>query len=136
LTFLDNNVQEVTGTLKLRATLPNADHHFWPGRFVKVRLILDTLRNAVLIPAGTPLTSAQGPFVYVVKDDNTAEMRVIKPGQRQGDMLVILDGVKAGERVITTGQFLVQPGGKVHVTDPAAAVGSPAGAPAAAGENK
>jgi len=61
-------VQDGTGTVKLRATIPNADRRFWPGRFVKVRLVLSTLRGAVLVPASAPQTSAKGQFVYVVKE--------------------------------------------------------------------
>ena len=67
LTFLDNSVQNGTGTVNLRATVPNADHHFWPGQFVNVRLILSTAKGAVLIPNQATQISQQGPFVYVVK---------------------------------------------------------------------
>ncbi|HEV8582542.1 MAG TPA: efflux RND transporter periplasmic adaptor subunit [Thermoanaerobaculia bacterium] len=115
LTFLDNAVQDGTGTVKLRATIPNDDHRFWPGRFVKIRLVLDTLEKAVLVPAAAPQASAQGPFVYVVKDDSTAEQRTVTPGQRQGDLVVISQGVKPGERVVVNGQLGVTPGGKVRV---------------------
>jgi multidrug efflux system membrane fusion protein len=124
LTFLDNAVQGDTGTVKLRATIPNNDHRFWPGRFVKIRLVLDTLQEAVLVPAAAPQTSAQGPFVYVVKDDSTAEQRTIAQGQRQGDLIVISQGVKPGERIVINGQLGVTPGGKVKVEGGDAAVSS------------
>lgn len=114
LTFLDNSVQDGTGTVKLRATIPNGDHRFWPGRFVKIRLVLDTLQDAVLVPAAAPQTSAQGPFVYVVKDDSTAEQRTIAQGQRHGDLVVISKGLKPGERIVVDGQLGVTPGGKVQ----------------------
>ncbi len=120
LTFLDNAVQEGTGTVKLRATLPNADHRFWPGRFVKVRLVLSTQKAAVLVASAALQTSARGRFVYVVKDDSTAEFRPVTLGQRQGDLVAVTEGVKAGERVITAGQLLVSPGGKVRIEEPAA----------------
>ncbi|HSK81087.1 MAG TPA: efflux RND transporter periplasmic adaptor subunit [Thermoanaerobaculia bacterium] len=115
LTFLDNAVQDGTGTVKLRATIPNGDHRFWPGRFVKIRLVLDTLQEAVLVPAAAPQTSAQGPFVYVVKEDSTAEQRTVTPGQRQGDLMVISQGLKPGERIVVNGQLGVTPGGKVRI---------------------
>jgi multidrug efflux system membrane fusion protein len=115
LTFLDNTVQETSGTLKLRATLPNQDRRFWPGRFVKVRLVLETIPAAVLVPATAPQLSATGSFVYVVKDDSTAELRPVSLGQRQGDLVVVANGVKAGEKVIVTGQIAVMPGGRVRV---------------------
>jgi len=118
LTFLDNAVQDGTGTVKLRATLTNADRRFWPGRFAKVRLILNTRRDAVLVPADSPQLSAKGSFVYVIKPDSTAELRPVKLGQRQGDLIVIDQGLKAGERVVVTGQLGVTPGGKVRMTTP------------------
>jgi len=127
LTFLDNSVQEGSGTVKLRATLNNNDRSLWPGRFVKVRLILQTQRDAVLVPADAPQLSAKGPFVYVVKPDSSAELRPVKVGQRQEDLIVIKDGLKADERVVVSGQLGVTPGGKVRVlqpTDPAKATPS------------
>ncbi len=126
LTFLDNAVADATGTVKLRATAANTEHRLWPGRFVRLRLLLSTIPGAILVPAVAPQLSAKGPFVYVVKADSTAEMRPVKTGQRQGDSIVIEDGIKAGERVVVTGQLGVTPGGKVREV-------SPEGAPAPAG---
>ena len=114
VTFLDNAVQDGTGTVKLRATVPNADWRFWPGRFVKVRLVLGTQKGAVLVPATATQTSAKGPFVFVVKDDSTAELRLVTVGQRQGDLVAVAQGLKGGERVVTAGQLAVTPGGKVR----------------------
>ena len=115
LTFLDNSVQDATGTVKLRATIPNSDYRLWPGRFIKVRLVLSTIPDAVLVPASAPQVSTQGPFVYIVKQDSTAELRPVVLGQRQGDLVVIDHGVKSGEQVVVTGQLAVTPGGKVRV---------------------
>jgi multidrug efflux system membrane fusion protein len=126
LTFLDNSVQQTSGTVMLRATVPNVSRRLWPGRFVNVRLVLATLPGAVLIPAATPLDSAKGPFVYVIKDDSTAEPRPVKLGQRQGDLIVVEQGLKAGERVVTTGQIAVLPGGKVRVDQGSSAGDAPA----------
>ena len=114
LTFLDNAVQDGTGTVKLRATIANQDWRFWPGRFVKVRLVLGTQKGAVLVPATATQTSAKGPFVYVVKDDSTAELRPVTVGQRQGDLVAVAQGLKGGERVVTAGQLAVTPGGPVR----------------------
>jgi multidrug efflux system membrane fusion protein len=124
LTFLDNTVQEGTGTVKLRATLPNSDRRFWPGRFADIRLILGMHPGAVLIPADAPQMSAKGTFVYVIKNDSTAELRGVTVGQRQGELVVIDQGIKPGERVVVTGQLGVTPGGKVRIVQPAA-TGSP-----------
>ena len=125
LTFLDTAVQNTTGTVNLRATIPNKGSRFWPGRFVNIRLVLSTIQGAVLVPASAPQMSGKGSFVYVVKQDSTAEQRAVSLGQRQGDLIVVEKGVEPGERVVTNGQLGVTPGGKVRVEQP--------GNPAAAG---
>ncbi len=119
--FLDNTVQNGSGTVNLRATLSNADHHFWPGQFVDVKLVLTTEKAAVLIPNEAAQISQKGPFVYVVKADDTAELRPVSLGQRQGNQVVVTGGVAANERVVVTGQLLVRPGGKVRVAPDASA---------------
>lgn len=119
LTFLDNAVQNGTGTVNLRATIPNDGHRFWPGRFVNIRLVLSTIHQAVLVPASAPQMSGKGSFVYVVKQDSTAEQRSVTLGQRQGDLVVVEKGVEPGEQVVTNGQLGVTPGGKVRVEQPA-----------------
>jgi len=130
LTFLDNAV-DTTGTVKLRATIANADHRFWPGRFVKIRLILRMRQGAVLVPATAPQLSAKGPFVYVVKPDLTAELRPVRLGQQQGDLVVAEEGLAPGERAVVVGQLGVTPGGKVRIVEPSPAGGTPG--PAAGG---
>ena len=119
LTFVDNAVQTETGQVTLRATLPNPGHRFWPGRFVNVRLLLGTIPGAVLVPASAPQMSANGSYIIVVKPDLTAEQRQVSLGQRQGDLIVVEKGVAAGEKVVTTGQLGVTPGGKVAIEQPA-----------------
>jgi multidrug efflux system membrane fusion protein len=115
LTFLNNAVGNTTGTVNLRATIPNAGHIFWPGRFVNIRLVLNTIHQAVLVPSSAPQMSAKGSFVYVVKQDSTAEQRPVALGQRQGDLIVVESGVQPGENVVITGQLGVTPGGKVRI---------------------
>ena len=128
LTFLDNSVQGSSGTVLLRATVPNSARHLWPGQFVNVRLVLATLPKAVLVPSAAPQDSAKGPFVYVVKEDSSAELRPVKLGQRQGNLVVVEQGIQPGEHVVINGQIGVMPGGKVRVvTAPPAAAGPPAG---------
>ncbi len=126
LTFLDNSVQNGTGTIGLRATLPNADRHFWPGQFVDVKLVLATKKAAILIPNEATQISQKGPFVYIVKSDNTVDLRQVTLGQRQGDMIVVESGVAAGENVVVTGQLTIGPGSKVRID-----TGTPAAAPGA-----
>jgi membrane fusion protein, multidrug efflux system len=113
--FLDNAVQTGSGTVNLRATMSNPDHHFWPGQFVDVKLILSTEKGAVVIPNQATQISQRGAFVYVVKSDDTAELRPVKLGQRQGDDVVVTEGLAPNERVVVAGQMLVRPGGKVRV---------------------
>lgn len=124
LTFLDNMVQPASGTVQLRATIPNSRRHLWPGQFVQVRVVLNTIKGAVLVPSTASMVSAKGPFVFVVKDDTTAEMRPVSVGQRQGEMVVLTTGVKAGERIIVNGQLAVAPGAKVRITETKNADGS------------
>jgi membrane fusion protein, multidrug efflux system len=135
LTFLDNAVQDGTGTIKLRATLPNSDHHFWPGQFVNVRLVLMVQKGAVLIPNSATQISQKGPYVYVVQPDSTAALVPITLGQRQGDLVVVESGLQAGDQVVLTGQLMVMPGGKVMVVNKPPAAGAPGGAAAASAQS-
>jgi membrane fusion protein, multidrug efflux system len=114
LYFIDNAVQPGSGTVRARGVTPNPDRALWPSEFVRVRFILDTLKNATLVPSQAVQVSQSGPFVFVVKPDNTVDLRPVKPGQRQeGDLMVIENGVKDGEIVVVTGQLALAPGAKV-----------------------
>jgi membrane fusion protein, multidrug efflux system len=114
LYFIDNAVQPGSGTVKARGVTPNPDRALWPSEFVRVRFILDVLMNATLVPSQAVQVSQSGPFVFIVKSDNTVDLRPVKPGQRQeGDLTVIEDGVKDGETVVVTGQLALAPGTKV-----------------------
>jgi multidrug efflux system membrane fusion protein len=127
--FLDNTVQNATGTVNLRATLANPDRHFWPGQFVNVKLVLTTQKGAVLIPNQAPQISQQGPFVLVIKADDTAELRPVTLGQRQGNDVVVTSGLAQGERVVVAGQMLVRPGGKVRINPNASPANDKASGP-------
>ena len=114
LTFINNAVQPGMGTVRARATTDNHDRGLWPSQFVRVRLILETLKNAMLVPGGAVQIGQNGPYVFVVKSDSTLDLRQVKPGQRQdGETTVIIDGVKPGESVVTRGQLQLAPGMKV-----------------------
>src|SRR5438477_2277517 len=114
LYFIDNVVQPGSGTVKARGISPNPDRSLWPGEFVRVRFILDQIKDAKLVPAQAVQISQRGPFIFVVKPDNTVDQRPVKPGQRQdGEMMVIEDGVRPGETVVVTGQLALSPGAKV-----------------------
>src|SRR5881392_1248426 len=114
LYFIDNAVQPGSGTVKARGVTPNPDRALWPSEFVRVRFILDMLKNATLVPGQAVQVIQSGPFVFVVKSDNTVDLRSVKPGQRQeGDLSVVESGVKPGESVVVTGQLALSPGAKV-----------------------
>lgn len=114
LYFIDNAVQPGSGTVKARAVTPNPDRALWPSEFVRVRFILDTIKDARLVPLQAVQISQNGPFIFVVKPDNTVDLRPVKPGQRQdGDLMVIESGVEPGEIVVVTGQLALAPGTKV-----------------------
>jgi membrane fusion protein, multidrug efflux system len=114
LYFIDKAVQPGSGTVKARGVTPNPDRALWPSEFVRVRFILDMLKNATLVPSQAVQISQSGPFVFVVKPDNTVDMRPVSPGQRQdGDLTVIESGVNDGETVVVTGQLALAPGAKV-----------------------
>jgi membrane fusion protein, multidrug efflux system len=114
LYFIDKAVQPGAGTVKVRGVTPNPDRALWPSEFVRVRFILDTLKNATLVPAQAVQVSQSGPFVFVVKPDNTVDLRPVKPGQRQeSDLTVVESGVKPDETVVVTGQLALAPGAKV-----------------------
>ena len=115
LYFIDTAVQPGSGTVKARGVTPNPDRALWPSEFVRVRFILETIKDARLVPSQAVQISQSGPFVFVIKPDNTVDLRPIKPGQRQdGDLTVIESGVEPGETVVVTGQLALAPGAKVE----------------------
>jgi multidrug efflux system membrane fusion protein len=114
LYFIDNAVQPGSGTVKARGVTPNPDHALWPSEFVRVRFILDTIKDARLVPSQAVQISQGGPFIFVLKPDNTVDLRPVKPGQRQdGDLMVVESGIQPDETVIVTGQLALAPGSKV-----------------------
>ena len=114
LYFIDTAVQPGSGTVKARGVTPNPDHAFWPSEFVRVRFILDTIKDARLVPTQAVQISQSGPFIFVLKPDNTVDLRPVKPGQRQdGDLMVVESGVQPDETVVVTGQLALAPGAKV-----------------------
>ena len=114
LYFIDTAVQPGAGTVKARGVTSNPDHALWPLEFVRVRFILDLFKDATLVPSQAVQISQSGPFLFVVKPDNTVDLRPVKPGQRQdGDLTVIQGGVQPGESVVVTGQLALAPGMKV-----------------------
>jgi membrane fusion protein, multidrug efflux system len=120
----DNQIDQTTGTIKLKAAFPNTDNSLFPNQFVNARLLVNTLPNAILIPAAGLQRSQQGSFVYVVKPDKTVEMRPVTVGATQGDVIAISKGLQAGDVVVTDGVDKLQQGSHVSVQTAAIPPGS------------
>ena len=118
--MIDNQIDQTTGTMRLKATFPNPNHSLWPGQFVKVKLLLRTQRNALTVPSTAVQRGPQGLFAYVIKPDATGEMRPLKAEQLTAAIAVIADGLRDGERVVTAGQYRLQPGTRVDAREQAA----------------
>jgi multidrug efflux system membrane fusion protein len=115
LTFVDNSVDQTTGTILLKATFPNEDNALWPGQFVNVTLTLSELTNAIVVPSQAVQMGQTGQFIYVVKADQTVEIRTIKTGITFKNETVVQSGLAAGETVVTDGQLRLVAGSKVTV---------------------
>jgi len=115
LTFFDNAVDSTTGTIKLKGTFENPDNRLWPGQFVNVALTLMTQPNAVVVPSQAVQTGQVGQYIFVVRQDMTAEYRPVVAGNNIAGETVIQKGIQAGETVVTDGQLRVVPGMKVAV---------------------
>ena len=115
LFMIDNQVDPKTGMIKLRATFDNEKRDLWPGQFVRTRLILSTLQNAVVIPATAVQMTLTEPIVFVVKQGNTVEQRTVKLGQREGDEIIVLEGLKGEEKIVTEGQINLFNGAKIFI---------------------
>lgn len=120
IAFLDNAVDQTTGTIKVRAVFHNAGVTLWPGQFVTVRTKLYDEENAIVIPSRALQTGPNGQFVYVVKPDMTAEIRKVAVTRTQGDVSVLAPGsVAKDDKVVVRGALRLAPGSKVTIQDPA-----------------
>jgi membrane fusion protein, multidrug efflux system len=117
LSFIDNAVDTTTGTIKLKGTFPNRDHRLWPGQFVDVVLTLAMQPNAITVPSVAVQNGQNGTFVYVVKQNQTAETRSVFVTRTYGSDAIIGKGLSAGETVVTDGQVRLQNGAKVQIKD-------------------
>ncbi len=134
LAVVDNQVDSSTGTIKLKAYFPNARLQLWPGAFLTVRLLVDTRRDATTVPPVAVQRGPQGPYVYVVANDDTAARRLVKVGHEDQSASIVEDGLKPGERVVVDGASRLTDKVKVTIAQPAGtppAGARPADAPAA-----
>ena len=116
LALIDNEIEQGTGTIRLKGTFPNQDEALWPGEFVNIRLLAKTAHDALTVPSKALQRGPAGFFTYVVKPDSTVEMRPIDAGAITGGRAVVLGGLKAGEHVVTAGQYRLAPGVKVEAS--------------------
>ena len=128
LLTVDNQIDPTTGTIKLKAQFSNEDGALFPNQFVNLRLQLDTLRGATLIPSAAVQRSSQGTYVYVLKDDRTASLRPVKTGASEGESVAIESGVSPGETVVVEGSDRLRDGAKAEVPDASARPAADGGA--------
>ena len=115
LQVVNNQVDQATGTVQLKAEFPNADLQLWPGQFVNVRLLIDTLRGVVVVPTAAVQRGPNGTFVYALKPDSTVSVRLVGLGQQDETRAVIAKGLEATERVVTSGFAQLADGRKVTI---------------------
>lgn len=115
LYMVDNGVDEKTGMVKIRALFENTCRDLWPGQFIRTRLILTTLSNATVIPHAAIQMTRSDPIVFVLNEDKTVSQRKVKLGQRKGEEVIVLEGVKAGEKIVLEGQLNLSEGTKVFM---------------------
>ena len=115
LKTMDNQIDTTTGTVRLRAIFQNNENLLFPNQFVNTRLLVDTIKNAVIVPTSAVLNGSMGQFVYVVKADNTVTVRPVKIGPVDGERSSIQSGLQVGERVVTDGSDRLREGAKITI---------------------
>ena len=119
LTFVNNAVDTTTAMIQLKATFANENNVLWPGQFVDVAMVI-TSRTAIVVPSQAIQPGQQGPYVFVVKPDQTVESRLVTPGVRLGAETIVEKGLKPAERVVTDGQLRLVPGARIEARPPKA----------------
>ena len=117
LLVVDNQIDQTTGTVKLKAEFPNAELQLWPGQFVNVRLLVETLHQVVVVPTAAVQRGPNGTFAYVVKEDNSVAVRPVTVSQQDDTQAVVTSGLKAQDRVVTTGFARISDGTNVAVSN-------------------
>jgi membrane fusion protein, multidrug efflux system len=118
LAVVNNQIDQTTGTIQLKATFPNEDLKLWPGQFVNARLLVTTRKDGLVVPASVIQRGPNGSFAYVIKPDQTVEMRPVTVNQIDNGLALIDDGLQEGEQVVVDGQYKLQPGSKVILNAP------------------
>jgi multidrug efflux system membrane fusion protein len=118
LVVVDNLVDQTTGTVKLKAEFPNESLQLWPGQFVNVKLLVNTLKDAIVVPTAAVQRGPNGTFVYVANEDDTVSVRPVTVSQQDDTEAVLVSGVAVGERVVTTGFTQLNDGTRIAVGTP------------------
>ena len=113
LSVVDNQIDQTTGTVKLKATFANDGFSLWPGQFINCRLLLKTLKNAIVVPAAVVQRGPQGTFVYVINNQQQAEMKKVTIGETDAGFTLVKEGLQAGESVVIDGQYKLKPGSSI-----------------------
>jgi len=117
LEIVNNQVDPNTGMIKLRAVFENEEKRLWPGQFVRTRLILYTQKDALLIPTTAVQMTPSGPIAFIVTKHMTVEKRALTLGQREGERVIVLNGLQEGEQIVLEGQLNLTPGAHIYVVD-------------------
>jgi multidrug efflux system membrane fusion protein len=115
LSLIDNQIDTTTGTMRLKATFENLDGALWPGQFVSTRLLIGSRRGSV-IPEAAVQSGPNGNYTFVVKQDSTVEVRPVRVATSRDGQALIVDGIKAGEKIVTDGQYRLRPGSRIVAT--------------------
>ena len=115
ITFVDNQVDQTTGTIRIKATFPNANRRLWPGQFVNITIRMSSDPRAIVVPTVAVQAGPDGQYVFVVKNDSTVEMRPVTVARSAGIETVLREGVKPGETIVTDGQLRLVPGSRISV---------------------
>jgi multidrug efflux system membrane fusion protein len=115
ITFVDNQVDQTTGTIRIKASFPNTNRRLWPGQFVNVSVRMASDRDAIVVPSVAVQAGPDGQFVFVVKGDQTVEMRAVKVARTAAAETVIQEGLKPGETIVTDGQLRLVPGSRITI---------------------
>lgn len=123
--LIDNQIDQATGTIRVKSIMPNREQRLWPGQFVNVRVQTQLRRQVLTIPAAALERGPEGTFTYVVQPDSTVAVALLTTAEQQGNIVVVESGLTAGQRVVTSNQYRLQPGALVRVNAPTVA-GTPA----------
>ena len=129
LKLIDNEIDQTTGTIRLKAIFPNPKLRLWPGQFINLRLLVRTERNALTVPATALQRGPDGMFVYVLQPDSTVAMQPVTVANDSETLAIVTQGLKPGEQLVTSNLFRLQPGARVRVLAPASKHGAASNAP-------